>query len=51
MDKQEQKKYAELTISMATDFLMKGITFETFISNLKIMVNKIEILADFHKEG
>ncbi len=42
MNETEHKKYAELLIAMATDFLMGGITFGTFKSNLKIMIKKLE---------
>ena len=38
----EQKRYAELLVSMTTDFLMNGITWGTFKSNLKMLIKKIE---------
>ena len=31
-----KQKYAEMFISMSTDFLMGGITWETFVSNTVI---------------
>jgi len=41
-DPKKLNKYAELLISMSTDFLMKNITKETFLSNLSAIVKKIK---------
>jgi len=38
----EIDKYAELLISMATDFLMKKSTKNLFISNLEIAIKKMK---------
>jgi len=37
----EQDKYAELIISMCTDFLLKKLTWETVVSNLKLIITQI----------
>jgi len=42
----EQKKYAELLIAMATDFLMGNLTFGTLKSNLKIAIKNMEKLDE-----
>jgi hypothetical protein len=35
--KQELEKYAELIISMSTDYLLGKITGETYVANLKMI--------------
>ena len=41
MDNAEFKKYIELIMSMCTDYLMGTLSKETFISNIKLMLDKI----------
>jgi len=36
MNEELKRKYAEMLISMSADFLMGGITWETFVSNTEI---------------
>lgn len=40
----EIRKYIKLILVMTTDFLMDAITFETYFSNLKMLVKNIEEL-------
>jgi len=42
MDDADFKKYVELIMSMCTDYLMDTLSKETFISNIKLMLDKIE---------
>ena len=42
MDENEFKKYVELIMSMCTDYLMEGLTKETFISNLGLITESIK---------
>ena len=43
MDENEFKKYVELIMSMCTDYLMDGLTKETFISNLDLIIKNLKI--------
>ncbi len=41
MEEEEFDKYVKLIMSMCTDYLMGGITKETFISNLKMISEQL----------
>ena len=38
----EQRKYVELVASMSVDCLNEGITYETFLSNLEMIVMQLK---------
>ena len=38
----DTEKYAETLMSMCTDFLVGGITEETFVANLKVFADQAE---------
>jgi hypothetical protein len=42
MSEEEKAEYAKMLIAMSTDYLMAGITWETFVSNLKIVSDKLQ---------
>ena len=44
MTHDERKSYVHCIMSMCTDFLMGGLTWETWLSNLKTILAKIEKL-------
>lgn len=44
MTNDERKSYVHCIMSMCTDFLMGNLTWETLLSNLQIILTKIEKL-------
>jgi hypothetical protein len=42
MDDAEFKKHVELIMSMCTDFLLGGLTKDTFTSNLALIAKKLK---------
>jgi hypothetical protein len=42
MNDQEFKKHIELLLSMCTDYLMGGLTRQTFVSNLRMIIKNLE---------
>jgi len=42
MNKEEKQKYAEIIISLSTDFLLEKITWDHYISTIELIVKKLK---------
>jgi hypothetical protein len=47
----EEEKYAELIISMSTDFLLKKIDFSHYANTLDMINNKVQKLSQNNTEN